>query len=76
MNRHLDIVHGNTKLNTYSTYTGTHSGPRNPIHLMYAQEIPKLQFDKDLLNARLIQWICSHNICFLVVEQPTFQLLL
>ena len=64
MNHHLDIAHGITKQNPYVTKAGSQSDPDNPIHQMYAQAIQKLQFNKNLFKALLIQWICSNNICF------------
>jgi len=74
MTRHLDVTHGINKDNPFGAVTM--AAAEGMLHTAFAKAIHKLQFNRDLFKALLVQWIVTNKISFRTVEQRKFHLLL
>jgi len=74
INSHPDVTYGINKDNPIGVVTV--AAADGTLHTAFANAIHKLQFNRDLFNGLLIQWIVTNNISFRVVEQRTLRLYL
>ena len=81
MNDHLQQFHQIDKehpvdpASSLGACSAISNGP-GTIEAAFARGLQRIEFNKDIFKAVLIQWIYINNISFRVVEQRSFRLLL
>ena|SRR5437899_666103 len=87
MNQHLEQAHGITKdnpravglkpsLSRTASQHNTQSQLSSNSWTRSGNSSGRIEFNSDIFKALLVQWICSSNISFAIVEHNQFRVLL